>query len=148
MDAATDSAVRTNGFGSFEIFSLRLADNFLVGQCSGRAGVDALATERAGRFKKFIVEERGDRVVLSSTLDGNSTGLFPVVTDICAAEARDAVIVVTLNERVVVFCLFSNYQRREGIPFGSVFFSSCVKFAFLERKTFWTVRWRRSFRSD
>ena len=107
MNTAANSAIRTDRFCAFKIFGLRSADDLFVRERSGGACIDALATERARRFNKFIVEERGYRVFLSAPLDRDRSGLLPIVADVCAAEARDAVVVVSLDERVVVLSFLS-----------------------------------------
>ena len=139
MNAAADSTVRADRLCAFEVFRLRSADNLFVRERSGGACVDALATERARRFKKFIVEERGYRIFLSAPLDRDRSGLLPIVADVCAAEARDAVVVVSLDERVVVLSFLSDHQGRERIPFRIVFFGGCVQFTLLERDAFGAV---------
>ena len=110
MNAAADSTVRTYRLCAFEVFGLRSADDLFVRERSGGACVDALATERARRFEKFIVEERGDCIFLPTPFNRDCSGLFPIVAYVCAAEARDAVVVVTLDERIVILSFLSNNQ--------------------------------------
>ena len=110
MNTAADSAIRTDRFCAFKMFGLRGVDDFFVCEGPGRAGVDALTTECARRFEKFIVEERGDCIFLSAPFNSDCSSLLPIVTDVCAAEARDAVVVVTFDERIVVLSFFSANQ--------------------------------------
>ena len=142
MDTAPDSTIRADRLSSLDIFSFDCSDYFLVGESTGRTRIYALSTERAGRFEQVVIEERSDRIILTATFNGNRTGLFPVITDIGTAKTRDAVVIITLDERVIIIRLLTCNQRWERVPLRSIFFGCCVQFAFLERYALRAVGWR------
>src|SRR4030095_5642556 len=78
------------------------AQSLLVRQCSGRAGLHALATERTRGLLEFAIELRRDlsRETAVHYADGVIALLFGAHAH--AAITRDAEIVIPQNERIVV----------------------------------------------
>lgn len=113
VDRATDGAIRADCAGLFDLLGkLFRAECLLVGECSGGAGLDALAAEGAIGVAKVVVEFGGDLSVESPVGDGDGVVAFLFGADANASVAGDALFVVAEDEGVGVLEI-------RGAGFGS-----------------------------
>jgi len=101
VDRAADGAVGADGAGLLDLLGEFLgAERFFIGESSGGAGLDALATEGAVGVAKVVVELGRDLGVEATVGDGDSVVAFLLRADADAAVAGDALFVVAEDEGV------------------------------------------------
>src|SRR5690606_9591537 len=106
VDRAADAAVRTDRPRLRQLArQVDRAQRLTVGDRAGRAGLDALAAERAGRVVEQRIELGGDLRVEAAVRDADRVIPLPLGADAHAAVARDAQIVVAQDEWIDVLGL-------------------------------------------
>ena len=103
IDGATDGAVGADGAGLFDFLGkFYVADGLFISECSGGAGLDALAAEGAVGVTEVIAELGGDLGLEAAIGNGDGVVSFLLGADSNAAVAGDALLVVAEDKRIEV----------------------------------------------